>query len=609
MVIIGLILPLLCATGGCGGPVDLVGGGGPSAYEFAEDSDPSLADQPFVSDELLVQPFPGSDAETTAALYADVGAVVLDEIVELQLTTLQVDSGKLETVAAQLSASGWFEEIHRNYIFEAQAVMPNDPLFDDQGYLSQANIPDAWLRVQGSDLVPIAVIDTGIDPDHLDLADRVQEGWNVRTDSDECADGFGHGTGVAGVFAAATDNGEGIAGVSRDNPLIVIKATDDRGRASSRDLAAGILSAVNRGARVVNVSFAPLHGNRLIRAACRVAFSRGALVVLSAGNGGKTYKAKGYNEALFVGAVNSDDTLASFSNRGPFVDLVAPGVAIRTTAVDDAYRLASGTSFASPIVAGVAALCFSVNPQLRPISVQQALTDSAVDLEADGRDDSTGHGLIDALAAVRQAEWTTTRADTAAPFVVVRTPEQNSHLSGKFKVRADVVDDQDVADVILLIDGIPFATDTREPYVFAVDASAHAGGSHTLTIGATDWAGNASEPAEVHVSFDDASNSDEEDGGSETRLTSITFLSPASGARVDGFTSIEAEVSDEDGLASVEWFIDSETLHTVRVSGRYVDVSIYWSADEADPGSHTITLIVTDARGNRTSANLILIRI
>jgi len=139
---------------------------------------------------------------------------------------------------------------------------------------------------------------------------------------------------------------------------------------------------------------------------------RERLVIISTGNEGQTSQALGYSQAIFVGAVNTASEIASFSDRGPFVDLVAPGTAIRTTDGGGEYAMVNGTSFAAPIVAGVAALGWSVNPDLRPVTIATALQDTAVDLGNVGTDDAYGYGLVDAAAAVDEAARLTFTPDS-----------------------------------------------------------------------------------------------------------------------------------------------------------------------------------------------------
>jgi subtilisin family serine protease len=354
------------------------------------------------------------------------------------------------------------------------------------------------------------------------------------------------------------------------------------------------------------VSFAPLWANQIVKAAAAHAFNRGALVVISAGNGGSTTTSSGYGEALFVGAVDGSDRIASFSNRGRFVDLVAPGTAIRSTRLGSGYGLGNGTSLAAPVVSGVAALAWAVNPDLRPVSIQVALLGTSIDLGGGGKDNTFGHGRVDAHAAVMQALDTAYIPDTTPPSVDVTHPESGAILSGRFIASATVTDspaEGGVADVVLSIDGTPFATDLRAPYRFALDTLAFSTGPHELEFVATDIAGNMSSAATLIVTFVRSSGS-----ATSGSPADITFETPLNGASVSGIVTIRATVSDDDGLATVEWLVDGDSVLVQPLSGQSSRVSYAWRTAGWPRGDHTITIVVIDAMGTQTRGNLLLIK-
>ncbi len=569
-----------------------------SVLVFPEDDDPAIGALSFVEDELLVLPYPGADPEAIALAVVDAGAVILETTDELGLITLAVPENRLTAVAEQLAASGLFESLHKNYFYEAQ-LTPNDTLFTLQGFLTQVRAPQAWDISTGAEEIVVAVVDSGIDREHADLAGRIREGWNIYANSGDFGDVAGHGTLAAGILAAASNNRAGVAGVTWDCPLLVVRVTDLQGRSTGRHLAAGILWALSRGARVINVSFAPLWSNTVVQAAAVQANNRGSLVIISAGNGAGSTTAAGYAEALFVGAVTGADNIADFSDRGPFVDLVAPGTAIRTTAMGGAYTLANGTSFAAPIVAGVAALAWSVNPELRPTSIRSILTAGAMDLGAAGKDNTFGHGRIDAFGAVDRARSTAESPDVTAPVVRITRPTAGATLSGRTTTTVTATDAGGVAEVRLAIDGIPYATDDRSPFQFVIDTTAFAAGTHTLGFVATDLAGNSSTEQRVSVRF----------AGSSTGSTAptVSFRSPAEGASVSGNVTISATVSSGSGLAAVEWFVDGESVLVVAASGNSSGVSYVLRTAGLARGAHTVTLAVTDNAGRQASAPLNLI--
>jgi thermitase len=567
---------------------------------FTDDDDPALAALPAVPNELLVQTFPGADPDDLTALYNRIGVQVVETIPDIEWTVLRVEPEEVETAAQQLASSGLLENLQRNHVYQANLV-PDDPQYSLQAHLSQIGAPEAWERTIGSEDRLVAVVDTGVQPDHPDLMARIVGGWNVYDGDPDFDDAMGHGTAVAGVIAAVADNGVGVTGVTWNNPILAIRAADDEGASTGRHLAAGILYAAGQGARIINVSFAPLQSNSIVKSAAVCAANRGAVVVMSAGNGGRTCPAPGYDESLFVGAITASDRLASFSDQGPFVDLVAPGSAIRSTALNGGYRLSSGTSFSAPIVTGVAALAWSVNPDLSPSLIRDILTSTAKDLGIRGKDDSYGHGAVQAWAAVEAAIETAVQEDVTRPTVGVIRPMEGSIKDGRFIVSASAADDAGVAEVLLSIDDIPFATDIQAPYHFVVDPGLFSGGLHELTLEAVDTSGNRSQPETRTVEFVASPSST---FGTATR---ISFWSPEDGSTVSGNCSVRASIEDTNGLATVEWLVDGTSAVVNAVGGTSAIVTFFWRSDETAGSSHTITLVVTDALGHVTRSELTLI--
>jgi subtilisin family serine protease len=283
------------------------------------------------------------------------------------------------------------------------ALLPDDPQVSSQWHVSRIRLPQAWDLTQGSPEVVIAIVDSGVDPSHPDLAGKLLAGYNTADKNTRTADQYGHGTKMAGVAAARSNNGQGIAGVASLSPIMPLRVTDRAGRATSTAIAEGIVWAVDHGARVVNLSLEGVVRNAAIRTASEYAFRHGALVVAPSGNCGCFDPSPETPYILSVAATDEDDHLAPVSTTGAFVDIAAPGVNIPTTAMYGLYLGDSGTSLASAVVAGVAALMFSVNPALGPAEVTLLLEQTAVKLGEGPRSGNAGHGRVDAYAAVRAA--------------------------------------------------------------------------------------------------------------------------------------------------------------------------------------------------------------
>ena len=236
-----------------------------------------------------------------------------------------------------------------------------DPYIDRQWGLEQ--LQETLLSQPGTngEGVLVAVIDTGVDSDHEDLGGRVVVSINL-TSSPTADDICGHGTHVAGIIAASSNNGIGIAGLAPASCIMSIKVADDEGRTGAKVMAEGIRWAVDNGASVINISAEFFEPSPDLEEAINYAWEQGALVIAAAGNQGNqtpVYPAC-YENCIAVAASSPDGTLAPLSNYGDWVDVVAPGFEIYSTLPGDSYGYKSGTSFAAAHVSGLAALLYPV---------------------------------------------------------------------------------------------------------------------------------------------------------------------------------------------------------------------------------------------------------
>lgn len=325
----------------------------------------------------------------------------------------------------------------------AQSVEPpNDPDFGNEWALNMLGALCAWGYTRGSPAVTVAVIDSGVDMNHPDLAGRLRsDGYDFVDDDADPHDENGHGTNVAGIIAATLNNAQGIAGLAPNVSILPIRVMNARGKGSDLGIARGIRYAADKGAQVINLSLGATltigaeHESAPVIEAIRAAQAKGALVVVAAGNDFVPLPNAivGDNpEALIVAATDDSDRLAPFSNYGEWVDVTAPGVHILSTMptyetfltsdavspderLQPGYDYMSGTSQATPLVSALAALLFSLHPDWTPAEVAQAIKEAAHDisqanptLASSGR---IGAGRIDACATLTQA------APTAAPTV------------------------------------------------------------------------------------------------------------------------------------------------------------------------------------------------
>jgi thermitase len=291
-----------------------------------------------------------------------------------------------------------------DWLLSPQQIGPNDPLYP-AWFLEKIDAANAWTVTTGSSNVTIAVLDTGIESTHPDLAAKLVPGRNIYDNNDDTRDIYGHGTPVAGVIGASSNNGIGVASVAWGCGIMPVRISDLSGMAPASTIASGLTWAADHGARVANVSYY-VTGSKTISSAAKYFQSKGGVVVAAAGNFGTTETVQDDPYILTVGATDPQDVIYSYSNRGNNLDLVAPGNNT-TTLIGGQYGAGGGTSFAAPVVAGVAALMFSINPSLTPAAVTDLLKQNADDLGPAGWDTTYGSGRVNAARAVSAAaKWT-----------------------------------------------------------------------------------------------------------------------------------------------------------------------------------------------------------
>ena len=356
------------------------------------------------------------------------------------------------------AGTGIVEYVERVHTLKVDGI-PNDPEYPSQWGLKRVGMEQAWEKTTGSADIVIGVIDTGVEYSHPDLVNQLwinteedangnrrldpwphtelrdgvpgdfdgvdnngngftddvigydftdqhrprTEGTGDNTTPDpDPADEMGHGTAVAGIIGAEADNGIGIAGMAPGCRMMVLRAFDGTGVGLESDVARAVIYAVRQGARVINMSFGDVAYSRVLRDVLRWAYGRGVVTVASAGNSAsdELHYPSAYDETISVGATGIGDGLASFSNFGESVDLVAPGLDIITTARDGKTSPFNGTSASAPFVSAAAALILSLNPQFDPEEIRGALVATCRDVGARGWDHRTGAGRLDVNKAL-----------------------------------------------------------------------------------------------------------------------------------------------------------------------------------------------------------------
>ncbi len=353
---------------------------------------------------------------------------------EVQIRTEQ-DKAYLQSLRQQ----NLVEKIEPIGYFKIQSIT-NDSLVDQQWYLPRINMPEAWHITKGDSSVIVAIIDTGVDYLHPDLAANIWHnqaelngqpgvdddgngyvddvnGWDF-TDAPRFPDGGdylnpdpdpmdefsgGHGTEVAGIVAAVQNNYIGISGIAPNVKIMALRAGTASGYLEEDDVIRALIYAQSNGAKIVNMSFGDKQVSGLFHDVLRYLESKGMILIAAAGNDGdqEVYYPAGFNETIAVGASGKNDWLAGFSNYGNVLDLIAPGVDMLSTAPGNAYNSVNGTSFATPVVSAVAALILSRHPDFNNEEVRTVLKGTATDLAAMGMDPNTGAGRVDAFRAVQ----------------------------------------------------------------------------------------------------------------------------------------------------------------------------------------------------------------
>lgn len=302
---------------------------------------------------------------------------------------------------------------------------PNDPLYNGQWGLTKINAPAAWDVTTGSNSVVIAVIDSGLDIDHPDLAGQLWtnpgeiagngidddnnghiddiHGWNMIDDNADLSDNTGHGTEVAGVLGAVSNNGQGVAGVCWDCRLMVLKVTQSGGVANYSDIIEAVHYAALKGADVINLSLGGSSDSVSLRLAVDEA-AETAVVVGGAGNDNNDtlFYPAAYESVLAVAGTGVSDAKVSSSNYGSWVNVTAPGETITTTFDGGSYGMTSGTSMAAPYVSGLAGLLRSANIDWSADTARAQIMQTAVSVDGvnPGFENLLGNGRIDAAQAL-----------------------------------------------------------------------------------------------------------------------------------------------------------------------------------------------------------------
>jgi thermitase len=539
---------------------------------------------PYVRGRLLVKFRKGVDANKARRVLATFQAQDDGELPGTGVKVLSLPPNASEKAlerAFRNRAEVEFAEV--DLLVPPDEVTPDDPLYLNlsQWHLSRIAAPDAWSTTTGSSGIIIAILDTGVDGSHPDLARNMVSGWNVYDNNANTADVYGHGTKVAGTAAALGNNGTGVASVAWNCLIMPVRIAAADGYASYSAIASGLTWAADHGARVANISYM-VTTSSTVTSAAKYFYNHGGLVSSSAGNYGTFDSSADNPYILTVGGTDENDALYGWSNTGNNIDLVAPGCAGNTTTNGGGYSSACGTSFSAPIVAGVAALVLSVNSSLTPAQVTDILRQSADNLGQAGWDPTYGYGRVNAARAVESA-WSVAKTEPLS--VSITAPSNGATVSGQVSVQATATDSATVTSVRLYVDGVLSGTGSGASYSFKWDTTKAANGSHILEAQASDAAGNSS-AVSVSVNVSNAA--------ADTTAPVIVLTSPANGASASGNMSVTCTAADNIRVVKVALYVDGVLTST----STRVPFAMNWNGRKASPGPHVLFERAYDAAGN-----------
>ena len=417
----------------------------------------------FKPGEILVRFAAKTSATTMQPTFEQYNVTPIRALYRSDVQLMRVPTGREIEIAAALSADPRVRYAEPNYRYHAFDTTPDDPQFSHQWAHPMMRSPSAWDISTGSAAVVIAIVDSGVDLSHPDLAGKLVAGHDFVDDDSTPNDANGHGTHVAGIAAAITNNATGVAGTSWGAKIMPVRVLDNAGYGYNADITDGIIWAYQHGADVINLSLGGTAYSQAMQDAVNAAHAAGSLVVAAMGNcrttgpgcptANPTAYPAAYANVFAVAATTASDTYAPYSQYGAHCDIAAPGGAMNyyhdangiystmpTYAVYltthysyyNNYDTLQGTSQAAPHVSGLAALIWSVDPTLTNDAVQNVIQQTADDLGPAGKDQNYGWGRIDSYAAL---------ASLIVPDAPVLAPIDNADGDAAYTVAWSAVAD------------------------------------------------------------------------------------------------------------------------------------------------------------------------
>ncbi len=588
---------------------------GPAAAAVTENDygNPQFIEDFFVQEEIILKFKPNVPQSVTEKIYSK------HKITKLQtnsrgIVKAKVPKGKsVEEMVTIISRNPNVEYAQPNYICYA-VYSPNDPYYRYQWNLNNGtggiNAEDAWDLTDGSGAV-VAILDTGIAYENYGIYSQAGDlaqtsfipGYDFINNDAHANDDNAHGTHVAGTIAQSTNNRIGIAGVAYGATLMPVKVLGADGRGTSYNVADGIYYATDHGANIINMSLAwsvyqsssgtwvASEPGVVVRNAIEYAYNHGVTLVAAAGNNGASVVAypAAYDQCIAVGATTSAESLASFTNRGSALDLTAPGQSIlqqtfnpNTRIVSDfGYWYFSGTSMASPHVAGVAALLFSLGVT-EPAEIKQVLYETAEDHSTAGWDNQYGWGIVDAYAAVSSVGDSTNEVPVAANDSYTTNEDNVLHVAAPGVLTNDSDADGDLITAVMVNSPSNGTLSLNDDGSFEYMPDTDFNGSDSFTYKANDGKVN-SDYATVSITVNPINDSPVavNDTYSTTENTPLHVAAP-------GVLTNDSDVDDSPITAST---VSSPSHGSLTLDA---DGSFEYTPDDNFIGSDSFTYIATD---------------
>ena len=567
----------------------------------AQSSGPNLNDPRdirWAKGRILVQPRAGLSAQELDKKLKAHGGRRIGQLQQINVHIIELPAQASERAVAQMLREDQhikFAEVDEQV---RPALTPNDPSYPNAWHLSKIGAPSAWDASIG-DSVTIAILDSGVDGTHPDLAANMVPGYNAYDNNTDTRDVYGHGTKVSGAAAMAGNNLIGGAGVSFKSNIMPIRVSDVSGSAYHSTMAKGIIWAADHGARVASMSFARVCGSSTIWNAAQYMRNKGGVVIGAAGNSGTAESMTASDTMTCVSATGSSDTRTSWSSYGSYVDVAAPGAGIYTTVRGGGYGSVSGTSFSAPITAAVYALMMSANRNLSPSQLDSILFSTAVDV---GDAIYYGHGRVDAAAAVAKARGTS-GGDTTAPSVAITSPVGGSDVNGLVGIDVTATDNVAVSRVDLYAGGALVGSDTTAPYAFSWDSASRADGQTSLEARAIDGAGNVGTTRMTLTVANSLSG--------DLAPPTVSITSPQAGTTISGPTTVAVSATDDTKVAKLVLSISGKQVAQSDGSSLNYQWDPYAEVkgrgrgkNKTASGTYTLTATATDAAGKIKSTSV-----